>query len=113
MKVVELNLTEEDLKKMSTDDFIELLKQAGIEVEEEGTLQKDVEMLKANSTMPYTLYAALERVNAFMNKGAMLNVLLEIEDDETIKHGVEVINECMRQHAEEFKYDYVLELKRR
>lgn len=113
MKFVELHLTEEDLKKMSTDDFIELLKQAGIEVEEEDTLQKDVEMLKSSSTVPYTLYAALERVNAFMDKGIMLNALLEIEDDETIKHGVDVLNECMRQHAEEFRYDYVLEIKRR
>ena len=113
MKMVELNLTEEDLKKMSTDDFIELLKKAGIEVEEENELQKEVDVLKANSTMPNTLYAALERVNIFMDKGLMLNTLLGIEDNDVLDHGVEVVNECMRQHAEEFKYDYVLELKRR
>lgn len=106
MKFVELHLTEEDLKKMSTDDFVELLKQAGIEVEED-TLQEEVDALKANSTMPYTMYSALERINSFMEAGHL------VADEEVIEHGIEIVNECMRQHAEEFKYDYVLELKRR
>lgn len=107
MKLVELNLTEEDLKKMSTDDFVELLKQAGIEVEEKNELQEEVEILKANGTMHYTLYSALERINSFMEAGHL------VADEEVIEHGIEIVNECMRQHAEEFKYDYVLELKHR
>lgn len=113
MKVIEINLTEEDLKKMSTDDFVELLKKAGVEIKEEDKLQRDVESLKSKSTMIYSLYSAMERVNIFMNHGHLLHEVLEVENDDTIVYVTKIINECIRQHAEEFDYDYVLELKRR
>ena len=113
MKVVELNLTEEDLKKMSTEDFIELLKKVGIEVEEEDELAEDVRLLKETSTLPFALYSAMDRVNSFMDHGHALNEALGDDNGEAIERGIKIVNECMRQHAEEIGYRYTLELKRR
>ena len=63
-----------------------------------------------NSTVTYSLFAALERINAFISTG----ILFEATDEYakgTVDKGIEVINKCMKRHAKEMGYNYTFELK--
>ena len=63
-----------------------------------------------NSTVTYSLFSALERINAFISTG----ILFEATDEYakgTVDKGIEVINKCMKRHAKEMGYNYTFELK--
>ena len=63
-----------------------------------------------NSTVTYSLFAALERINAFMSTGLLFEAAEELEKG-VVDKGVDVINKCMKRHAKEMNYNYTFELK--
>ena len=63
-----------------------------------------------NSTVTYSLFAALERINAFMSTGLLFEATEELEKG-VVDKGVDVINKCMKRHAKEMNYNYTFELK--
>ena len=63
-----------------------------------------------NSTVTYSLFSALERINAFMSTGLLFEATEECVEG-TVDKGVEVINKCMKRHAKEIGYNYTFELK--
>ena len=60
-----------------------------------------------NSTVTYSLFSALERINVFMSTGLLMKEL----EEGVIDKGIEVINKCMKRHAKEMGYNYTFELK--
>ena len=63
-----------------------------------------------NSTVTYSLFSALERINEFMSTGLLFEATEECVEG-TVNKGVEVINKCMKRHAKEMGYNYTFELK--
>lgn len=63
-----------------------------------------------NSTVTYSLFAALERINAFMSTGLLFEATEECVEG-TVDKGVDVINKCMKRHAKKMGYNYTFELK--
>ena len=67
-------------------------------------------IFEENSPAVYSLFAALERINAFISAGMLFEVTEELEKG-TIDKGIEVINKCMKRHAKKMGYNYTFELK--
>ena len=63
-----------------------------------------------NSTVTYSLFAALERINVFISAGMLFEATEELVEG-TVDKGIEVINKCMERHAKEMDYNYTFELK--
>ena len=63
-----------------------------------------------NSTVTYSLFSALERINVFIATGLLSEATEELVEG-TVDKGVEVINKCMKRHAKEMGYNYTFELK--
>ena len=63
-----------------------------------------------NSTVTYSLFAALERINVFISTGMLFEATEELVEG-TVDKGVEVINKCMKRHAKKMDYNYTFELK--
>ena len=63
-----------------------------------------------NSTVTYSLFSALERINVFISTGMLFEVTEELVEG-TVDKGVEVINKCMKRHAKKMGYNYTFELK--
>lgn len=63
-----------------------------------------------NSTVTYSLFSALERINVFMSTGLLFEATEECVEG-TVDKGVEVINKCMKRHAKKMGYNYTFELK--
>lgn len=63
-----------------------------------------------NSTVTYSLFAALERINVFISAGMLFEATEELVKG-TVDKGIEVINKCMERHAKEMDYNYTFELK--
>ena len=63
-----------------------------------------------NSPAVYSLFAALERINAFISAGLLFEAIEELVEG-TVDKGIEVINKCMERHAKEMGYNYTFELK--
>ena len=60
-----------------------------------------------NSTVTYSLFSALERINVFMSTGLLMKGL----EEGVVDKGIEVINKCMKRHAKKMDYNYTFELK--
>ena len=69
-----------------------------------------MDIFEENSPAVYSLFAALERINAFISAGMLFEVTEEIEKG-VVDKGIEVINKCMKRHAKEMDYNYTFELK--
>ena len=63
-----------------------------------------------NSTVTYSLFSALERINAFMSTGMLFETTEELVEG-TVDKGIEIINKCMKRHAKKMDYNYTFELK--
>lgn len=63
-----------------------------------------------NSTVTYSLFAALERINVFISAGMLFEATEECVEG-TVDKGVEVINKCMKRHAKKMGYNYTFKLK--
>ena len=63
-----------------------------------------------NSTVTYSLFSALERINAFISAGMLFEATEELVEG-TVDKGIEVINKCMKRHAKKMGYNYTFELK--
>lgn len=63
-----------------------------------------------NSTVTYSLFSALERINVFISAGMLFEATEELVEG-TVDKGIEVINKCMKRHAKEMDYNYTFELK--
>lgn len=71
---------------------------------------EDLMNIFENSTVTYSLFSALERINVFMSIGLLFEATKECVEG-TVDKGVEVINKCMKRHAKEMGYNYTFELK--
>ena len=69
-----------------------------------------MDIFEENSPAVYSLFAALERINAFMSTGLLFEATEECVEG-TVDKGIEVINKCMKRHAKEMGYNYTFELK--
>ena len=69
-----------------------------------------MDIFEENSPAVYSLFAALERINAFISAGMLFEVTEELAEG-TVDKGIEVINKCMKRHAKEMDYNYTFELK--
>ena len=101
MKLDELLKVLEELEEELTESLV-----ANKEKDEDEDLMDIFE----NSTVTYSLFSALERINAFISTG----ILFEATDEcvkGTVDKGIEVINKCMKRHAKEMGYNYTFELK--
>lgn len=63
-----------------------------------------------NSTVIFSLFAALERINVFISAGMLFEATEELVEG-TVDKGIEVINKCMKRHAKKMDYNYTFELK--
>ena len=63
-----------------------------------------------NSTVTYSLFSALERINVFMSTGLLFEATEELVEG-TVDKGIEAINKCMKRHAKKMNYNYTFELK--
>ena len=71
---------------------------------------EDLMNIFENSTVIYSLFAALERINVFISAGMLFEATEELVEG-TVDKGIEVINKCMERHAKEMDYNYTFELK--
>ena len=69
-----------------------------------------MDIFEENSPAVYSLFAALERINAFISAGMLFEVTEELVEG-TVDKGIEVINKCMKRHANKMGYNYTFELK--
>ena len=69
-----------------------------------------MDIFEENSPAVYSLFAALERINAFISAGMLFEATEELAEG-TVDKGIEVINKCMKRHAKEMDYNYTFELK--
>ena len=69
-----------------------------------------MDIFEENSPAVYSLFAARERINAFISAGMLFEVTEELAEG-TVDKGIEVINKCMKRHAKEMDYNYTFELK--
>ena len=101
---------------MKLDELLKVLEELEKELAESLVTNKekdedeDLMDIFENSTVTYSLFAALERINAFISTG----ILFEATDEYakgTVDKGIEVINKCMKRHAKEMGYNYTFELK--
>ena len=69
-----------------------------------------MDIFEENSPAIYSLFAALERINVFVSAGLLFEVTEECVEG-TVDKGVEVINKCMKRHANKMGYNYTFELK--
>ena len=101
---------------MKLDELLKVLEELEEELAESLVTRKekdedeDLMDIFENSTVTYSLFAALERINAFISTG----ILFEATDEYakgTVDKGIEVINKCMKRHAKEMGYNYTFELK--
>ena len=101
MKLDELLKVLEELEEELTESLV---------ANEEKDEDEDLMDIFENSTVTYSLFSALERINAFISTG----ILFEATDEYakgTVDKGIEVINKCMKRHAKEMGYNYTFELK--
>ena len=105
---------------MKLDEILETLDKAVEEalkqidkletVNENKDEDEDLMDIFENSPAVYSLFAALERINAFISTGMLYEVTEELAEG-TVDKGVEVINKCMKRHAKKMGYNYTFELK--
>ena len=69
-----------------------------------------MDIFEENSPAVYSLFAALERINAFISAGMLFEATEELAEG-TVDKGIEVINKCMKRHAKKMDYNYTFELK--
>lgn len=62
-----------------------------------------------SSPASYSILAALERINIFIQAGVELEK--EEFEDGMVEEGIRIINKCMKRHSERMGYDYTFELK--
>ena len=79
-------------------------------VNKEKDEDEDLMDIFENSTVTYSLFSALERINVFMSTGLLFEATEECVKG-TVDKGIEVINKCMKRHAKEMDYNYTFELK--
>ena len=101
---------------MKLDELLKVLEELEEELAESLVTSKekdedeDLMDIFENSTVIYSLFAALERINAFMSTGLLFEATEELIEG-TVDKGIEVINKCMKRHAKEMNYNYTFELK--
>ena len=101
---------------MKLDELLKVLKELEEELAESLVTNKekdedeDLMDIFENSTVTYSLFAALERINAFISTGLLFEATDEYAKG-TVDKGIEVINKCMKRHAKEMGYNYTFELK--
>lgn len=105
---------------MKLDEILETLDKAVEEalkqidkletVNEDKDEDEDLMDIFENSTVTYSLFSALERINVFMSTGLLFETTEELAEG-TVDKGVEVINKCMKRHAKKMGYNYTFELK--
>lgn len=94
---------------MKTDEILKVLDEALAKLE---ALSDDDESLMdifESSPASYSILAALERINIFIQAGVKLEE--EEFEDGMVKEGIRIINKCMKRHSERMGYDYTFELK--
>ena len=79
-------------------------------VNKEKDEDEDLMDIFENSTVTYSLFSALERINVFMSTGLLFEATEECVEG-TVDKGIEVINKCMKRHAKKMGYNYTFELK--
>lgn len=101
MKLDELLKVLEKLEKELADSLIK---------EKNKDEDEDLMDIFENSTVTYSLFSALERINVFIATGLLFEATEELEKG-VVDKGIEVINKCMKRHAKEMGYNYTFELK--
>lgn len=101
---------------MKLDELLKVLEELEEELAESLVTNKekdedeDLMDIFENSTVTYSLFAALERINAFISTGLLFEATDEYAKG-TVDKGIEVINKCMKRHTKEMGYNYTFELK--
>lgn len=98
MKLDELLKVLEELEEELADSLVK---------EKNKDEDEDLMDIFENSTVTYSLFSALERINVFMSTGLLMKGL----EEGVVNKGIEVINKCMKRHAREMGYNYTFELK--
>ena len=95
---------------MKTDEILKILDEALAKLEELN-VDRDERLMDVFESSPviYSIFAALERINIFIQAGMKLEK--EENDEGIVKEGLEIINKCMKRHSERMGYDYTFEVK--
>ena len=101
---------------MKLDELLKVLEELeedlvkSLVTDKEKDEDEDLMDIFENSTVTYSLFSALERINVFMSTGLLFEATEECVEG-TVDKGVDVINKCMKRHAKKIGYNYTFELK--
>lgn len=95
---------------MKTDEILKILDEALAKLKELD-IDRDERLMDIFESSPvvYSIFAALERINIFIQAGMKLEN--EENDKGIVEEGIEIINKCMKRHSEKMGYNYTFEVK--